>query len=1074
MARLKYDEVVVEQVISELGNARNNFASNTSGLASAMSVIMNARGAQYLDVSALEAAPKASNTCAEQVDQMIQSIRARVEEIKVYNADIESMGWGKRLLSTVGLGVAKLGEGVLTAGEQLVDGFASALGWVGGLFSSSFRDKIGEFVKKDYIGDAFHNFYYNTDFGKEMTKASYISENGTVAKVVKVFGTAIGYALAVAATGGIAGVAGGGSFAAGAAAARGSLAFAAGAAGIGGVGLGTQTGLQSGMTYNKAFANGIKTGAIAAATVVAVNYALKGASALFNKWKASRAAGNSGKPGTDLTPYDNPTGPKGSGGSGGGGGGGSTGPSGTGPVGGASQSVDDLLNNFDDLNNMTDWNLRKELLKGLQDKGNISKEQFEAFMKNYKNFVRVNHPDLSAAAAKEGTSDAATKAVEAATSKAGEAATSKAASNTLTNSVKGNGVKLLTDGSSSSASNGVGKVVGDQIDDTLKFFSDNTYSAAQNQEMFKEFAKQIQGGGVKLSPEQLAKFTELQKSFGLGSTGGNTLGSAAAKTTQSVSTSASNGLGNVTPSGVSGTSSSGLGSTLKTTLGNSVDDTLHAGGTSLDDFISGKVDLGTSSGGVGATPQPMRSPLGDTLKATETLFKERNPLIDLFEMPKVAPEAGVLVPVDSALSSVASGTTTSLATGAGKVADTLVAAASKAGESVVGGAAGAAAGAAGSAAGSAAASLGTGAATKLAGLLPGVVSETVAKVAPSVLEHVATEAAGETAAQLANVVKPAPVATVEAKPVTLPKLALSEVEKVETVVPQTQLQVYPKADTGIETAVQAQPKQVQTIPAAVQPATQSSAPPYVPPSVQTATGTQYPSPQKLPAAATEENPKVIVPLITDTPTGGGPPVDGGGNDSGGVVDGGGTDTPVVPPGDDPPGGDNVPPDTSGNDPVSGGGDPTSGGGTPSGGGGSPSGGSGYTPSGGSSYTPSGGSNYTPTGSDYSNSSTNTPTGNESTASDIVNKTANEVGGQGGGGNEYTAIPDTGVGGNDGWKDYIMPTTIGLTAGLIGLGASSLHKKKEESDEQEEYDEYEEIDEVSDEHFDSSILDDYIE
>ena len=1077
MARLKYDEVVVEEVVSQLGKVRDSFASNTAGLSSALNVILSARGAQFLDVSALEGAPKTSNTCAEQVDLAIQSIRARVEEIKAYNADVESMGWGKRLLSTVGLGVAKLGEGVLTAAEQLVDGFASALGWLGGIFSSSFRDKIGEFVKKDYVGDMFHNIYYNTDFGKEMVKASYMSENGKLANVVKIFGTAIGYSLAVAATGGIAGVAGGGSFAAGAAAARGSLAFAAGAAGIGGVGLGTQTGLQSGMTYNQAFGKGIKTGAIAAATVVAVNYALKGASSLFKKWKASRNAGKSGNPGTDLTPYDNSGGP--------GGGGGNSGPSGAGPSGGPSQSADDLLNNFDDLKNMTDWNNRKALLKELKGKGVISQEQYNAFKKAYNAFTGSGgHPDLASAAAKDGTSDAAAKAAEAA---------AKKASNAVASSADKSGVKLLTDGASS-ASSSAGKAIGDSIDDSLRFFSGDSYSADKMKPLFQDFLQRIQDQGVKLSPEQLAKVAELQKNFGLGSTAGNTFGAASAETGKSLTSglsSGSNGVGKAATSGASSTGANGL----KAALSDAVDDNLRGESIAFNDFLDGKIDLGTSGGGLGSTPQPMRAPAAEPLKAAETAFMERNPLLDLFKMPEVAPEAGALIPVDSALAGSAASAATSAAGSAAGAAAGAAGSAAGSAAGVAGAAAGSAASAAGSAAGAA------GAATKIAGLLPGAVSEAATKVAPSVLEHVATEAAGETAAQLAAAVKPATVvAPAKTKVAELPKLALSEVEKVDAAVPQTQLQVQPKVETSPEVAVQTQPQKMQEVAPAAQtqlatspaaqtqlatsPAaqTQSSSTPVIPPNTPTATGTKEPNTPELPGSV-EEDPtkKVIIPPITDTPTGGEPPIDGGGNDTGGTTDsGGGNDPPIVPPGDDDPPTGDVPPDDSGGNPVSGGGDPTSGGGTPSGGGGSPSGGGGSpsggggSPSGGGGYTPSGGSSYTPTGSDYSNSSTNNPTENESTASDIVNKNANEVGGRGGNANEYVAIPDTGVGRGDGWKDYIMPATIGLTAGLIGLGASSLHKKNEDNDDLEEYAEYEEDEETDDEHFDSSTLDDSIE
>ena len=164
-----------------------------------------------------------------------------------------------------------------------------------------------------------------------MVQGSVFKEDGTAAKIFKIGGTALGYTAAIALTGGVAGTIAGTGFAAGAAAANGSLALAATAAGIGGLGTGTQAGLQAGYEYNKAFGLGVKTGLISAGTVVAVNYLLKGAQSLFSRSRTS-------SPGTELSVIDDAAngstgGTGGAGGTGGPGGSGGTG--GTGGTGGA-------------------------------------------------------------------------------------------------------------------------------------------------------------------------------------------------------------------------------------------------------------------------------------------------------------------------------------------------------------------------------------------------------------------------------------------------------------------------------------------------------------------------------------------------------------------------------------------------------------------------------------------------------------------------------------------------------------------------------------------------------------------
>ena len=311
MAKLVYDEELVNSSLEQLLKARNTITSNYGGVQSALGIITSARGAQYLDLSALNVVAKDAENCATSIDNMIKNINSRVEEVKMYNADVETMGWGRRMLSTIGLARAKIWEGLLTGGEELVDGFLSVVGAVGGLFSSSFKDRVGNIIAKDHVGDAFHNFYYNTKLGQELVRGSFIKEDGIAANIFKIGGTALGYALVIAGTGGALGAVSGAGFAAGASAAGSSMGLAALTAGIGGLGTGTQNALAAGNDYYHALGQGIKTGAVAAVTTVAATMLFKAAAGAISKLRgadkaaagikgaagvsddAARAAGNS-------------------------------------------------------------------------------------------------------------------------------------------------------------------------------------------------------------------------------------------------------------------------------------------------------------------------------------------------------------------------------------------------------------------------------------------------------------------------------------------------------------------------------------------------------------------------------------------------------------------------------------------------------------------------------------------------------------------------------------------------------------------------------------------------------------
>ena len=278
MAKLKYNEELVNSAISKLEQSKTKLSSTVGEMSSAVSKILSARGGEYLDCSYLNTGDAVVQNCYDLIDQTITDINDRVDMVKAYNEEYDDIGLGTKILATAGHIGVSVGEGVLSAGEQIFDGFASGVGFLFGLAHlDGAKDTIGKIVEKDYVGDAFDKLYDNQLSG--MIKASAMQKDGVGHAIFKGVGTAAGYTLAMAGTGAIGGalktVSSGGSvvsnMVATSKALTGSLKAGMFFAGVGGVGTGTQAGLQSGMDYNQAFLKGAVTGAGSAALVFGIN-----------------------------------------------------------------------------------------------------------------------------------------------------------------------------------------------------------------------------------------------------------------------------------------------------------------------------------------------------------------------------------------------------------------------------------------------------------------------------------------------------------------------------------------------------------------------------------------------------------------------------------------------------------------------------------------------------------------------------------------------------------------------------------------------------------------------------------
>ena len=155
MAKLEYEKSLVDQTLDILASAKEPLEDIESDMSSALGIILGARGVEELDTSGISKGTSAPDQCIQEIDKNIQLIQEKAEAIVKYNEEIDSMGVTQRLFSTLAFGTAKFTEGFFKAGEQIVDGFASVLGMAAGIFSPSAKEKIGNFIEKDHVGDAF-------------------------------------------------------------------------------------------------------------------------------------------------------------------------------------------------------------------------------------------------------------------------------------------------------------------------------------------------------------------------------------------------------------------------------------------------------------------------------------------------------------------------------------------------------------------------------------------------------------------------------------------------------------------------------------------------------------------------------------------------------------------------------------------------------------------------------------------------------------------------------------------------------------------------------------------------------
>lgn len=261
MARYTYNAGLVTQTIDTLYSACDTLDSTNVDIKKGIDTIWNARGSENMNID-FSPITGYQATVVDAIETMAGEIQKKAQEIEEY----QDAPWYKKLFATIGMGALKLVEGLATFVENIGDGLVSIVGFIGGIFSSEFKNSVAEFVRTDYVGETTAK-WYEEGWLKDVNKYSYMSHESTAANILKGVGTAAGYVILTVATAG-----------AGGAIAAGSTAISAGAAALGGIGSGTQNALKqaqlanpemsAGDAFNSAFGQGVKQGAIAAGTTL--------------------------------------------------------------------------------------------------------------------------------------------------------------------------------------------------------------------------------------------------------------------------------------------------------------------------------------------------------------------------------------------------------------------------------------------------------------------------------------------------------------------------------------------------------------------------------------------------------------------------------------------------------------------------------------------------------------------------------------------------------------------------------------------------------------------------------------
>jgi len=198
------------------------------------------------------------------VDAIKDKMTGAAEDIETY----KNSNALEKIVGSIGMAACKFGEGVVSVGEDLVDGAASIVGFV----AAGAADLFGGKEAGDNVREGFGNFI-KTDFSHELfagaenylDKYSFFKQDSALGAGFEIGGKVVGYLYAGGLISGLGKGLGLGTKGVTSAMlnyASGTTWGATVAGFLGGTGNGTETGLKQGKDYNSAFGGGLVSGVI--------------------------------------------------------------------------------------------------------------------------------------------------------------------------------------------------------------------------------------------------------------------------------------------------------------------------------------------------------------------------------------------------------------------------------------------------------------------------------------------------------------------------------------------------------------------------------------------------------------------------------------------------------------------------------------------------------------------------------------------------------------------------------------------------------------------------------------------
>lgn len=252
----KYDHDVLEneeqvaEVIDNLNTIATKGVSDAQdGVNEAITALNNVKGlSEYVGTINTAEIGAIFTEITTSVQALGTAMQQSADSIKEY----DESEWYEKAGSTILMGLAKVGEGLLNILEDIGDGFLTIGGTVAGIWGGEkwFEDKI----KAEWSHDAFDKLYYQSDLAKK----SWITEDSDIAGACKLLGTTAGYiAISTVGAGYFSGLGAATTFASSSTIANTTLAA------LTGLGSGEESGLRQGKGFYEALVqNALPQGAL--------------------------------------------------------------------------------------------------------------------------------------------------------------------------------------------------------------------------------------------------------------------------------------------------------------------------------------------------------------------------------------------------------------------------------------------------------------------------------------------------------------------------------------------------------------------------------------------------------------------------------------------------------------------------------------------------------------------------------------------------------------------------------------------------------------------------------------------